>query len=141
MDIFNRTRELDALSSALNDVPQFSIISGPVNLGISTVIGEVMKRARDDTDPKIVHIDLRAKTFRDTASFASAIIEELRSWVKDYVDFTGEIKGKAGVRIPVDTAVEAELELIFGINKGKPAMEPSVRLKNVFDLLSKALPN
>ena len=88
----------------------------------------------------MIHIDLHMKTFRDTGSFASAMIEELGlwdKWLKDCVDFKGEIKGKAGVRIPMDSDVGTQLELTFGISKGKLAMEPSVRLKNAFDILSK----
>ena len=142
MAMFNRTRELDALSTTLKDVPQFSIISGPVNSGKSTLLGKVMKRAKEENDPLIVHIDLHTKTFRDTGSFASAMIEELGSWhkwLKDCVNFKGEIKGKAGVGMPMDPDVGAQLEVTFGISKGKPAMEPSVRLKNTFDILSKAL--
>ena len=39
-----------------------------------------MKRLKEETDPSIVHIDLRGSTFRDVSSFSAALIEELGSW-------------------------------------------------------------
>lgn len=67
-----------------------------------------MKRVKEDINPAIVHIDLHMRIFRDTSSFASAIIDELGLWhkwlnnLKALVDFKGEVKGKAGVSMDHD---------------------------------------
>jgi len=98
-NLFNRTRELDTLCSTLKAKPQYSIISGPVNSGKSIILGEAMKRLKEETDPSIVHIDLRGSIFRDFSSFSAALIQELGSWHKwlNRLKLLPHVKGKLSV--------------------------------------------
>ena len=78
VNMFNRSRELNALRGTLNDVPQYSIISGPVNSGKSTLLLEAIKTLKlESPDRSIVDIDLRSRTFRSIEAFSFTIIQEL----------------------------------------------------------------
>lgn len=139
-NLFNRTRELDALCSTLKAKPQYSIISGSVNSGKSIILGEAMKRLKEETDSSVVYIDLRGSTFRDVSSFLAVLIEELGSWHKwlNRLKLLPHIKGKLSVS--ADKNLEAQLEVTLGEGR-ESAMESSVRLKMLFNILSKALPD
>ena len=58
-----------------------------------------MKRLKEETDPSIVHIDLRGSIFRDVSSFSAALIQELGSWHKrlNRLKLLPHVKGKLSV--------------------------------------------
>ena len=128
--MFNRCREFQALRTTLKDVPQWSVISGPVNSGKSTLLLEVINNLkREKPKPSIIHLDLRARTFRDVNSFASEMLNVLSSWFNDL----WESFSTMGASLSVS---KVEIELILTKEE-----EPTKRLRKLFDTLSKSLPD
>ena len=129
--MFNRSRELNALRGTLNDVPQYSIISSPVNSGKSTLLLEAIKTLKlESQDRSIVNIDLRSRTFRSIEAFSSTIIQELDTWYnKLFKLLLDSMKAKLSILSP-------QIELTLERGKSRPTK----CLQEVYDALSKALP-
>ena len=115
----------------LKDLTQWSVISGPLNFGKSTLLLEAVNILKEEKrDPSIIHLDLRSRTFRDVDTFASTMVDELSSWFTDLLKSFKKIGVKMGV-----SDVEVELMLAKG------GQDPTKKLQELFDILSRALPN
>ena len=128
--MFNRSRDFQALHGTLKDVPQWSVISGPVNSGKSTLLLEAVNGLKKEKPkPSIFHLDLRAQTFRDVNSFTSEMLNVLSLWFNDLSEPFAMMEARLSVS-------KVEIELIL-----TKAEEPTKRLRKLFDALSKKLPD
>ena len=131
VNMFNCSRELNALRGILNDVPQYSIISSPVNSGKSTLLLEAIKTLKLESPGRsIVNIDLRSRTFRSIEAFSSTIIQELDTWYNMLFKLLPDsMKARSSILSP-------QIELTFERGKSRP----TECLQEVYDALLKALP-
>ena len=131
--MFNRTREVETFRDTLENMPQWYIVSGPVNSGKSTLIREVVDRIKEEKPrTPMVHLDLRDRTFRDTTSFSFAMLNELSTWYEDITNSYNEM----GVEVNV-----GEFGAGVTFKKEDEDLEPTKKLQKLFVKLSKALPN
>ena len=125
--IFNRTHEIATLQSVLKVKSQFSLISGPVHSGKSTLMSEVLDRINNGKQhPSILRIDLRNHIFRDVQSFSSSMMQSLHSWSSTW--FRLPVKGE--IMIPDVGGVSL---------KWAPKSQPEKDLNILYEKLSKAL--
>ena len=87
--VFNQSRELNALYYTLKNKPQWTVVSGPLNSRKSTILIKVMETLQDEKQkPLTIHLDLRSRTFRDVDTFASTMLNQLKSWFSGCELFT-----------------------------------------------------
>ena len=133
--IFNRSRELNALYYTLKSQPQWTVVSGPVNSGKSKILMKVAETLRNEKQKtSIIHLDLRSRTFRNVDTFASTMLNQLRSW------FSGMVHSVKKIGVKMDVT-DRDIELILELTKEDPTKDPTKKRQVFFDSLSEVLPN
>jgi len=127
-EFYNRIKELEAFRGVLEDLPQISVVSGPVNSGKTTLmllLLEEMSKNKQNPRP-VLHIDLRGGSFWTVHELANALEGAMASWVDRFRD----IVQKTNQASVGDFTFKRDLEEVT----------PIERLNKTFTVMSKLLP-
>lgn len=130
-EFYNRTKELAAFRRMLEQKPQVSVISGPINSGKTTLILHLLEEmSRNKEKPRpILHLDLRERSFSNVDELETSLENAMASWADScrYIFNTTTMDLKAagtGLKIKRDPLQRTSVE----------------RLNDLFNMMSKLLP-
>ena len=81
---FNRTREIQMMSSLLKSDPQLLILTGPVNSGKSVLLRKVILELKNKESTPVLYINLRNVSFNSVDSFITILQHKLANWLQQF---------------------------------------------------------
>lgn len=130
-DLFNRTQEINILSTVLKADPQLTVVTGPVNSGKSFLMAKILEGIKKDKTVPVLVLNLRNISFNSVESLVDTLTAKFSSWLSQF--------WQAAERLKLDGSAYG-LDAKLSIDFEKPNIPPITKLNYLLELIGNKLP-